>query len=433
MNTLRIQNIGPIKDAELELNKINVFIGPQSSGKSTIAKIISFCTWLEKDVAISQSLENHQTKDSFRKWLENFHKLKDYFKEDSYVFYQSEVIKLEYSPRNFTINWVDKYAYKRSKISYIPAERNMVIIPEMEKTEFSNNNIRSFLFDWFDARKKYSHENRIKILDLEVNYYFNESTRESHIEGGDHIEGIKKNEKYDILLSNSSSGLQSVVPLIVMIEYLTNWIYSNEGEISFEENEKKGKASFILSKELVYEAYSGRKDMNQEEEALLTEEISALLDKKDEKIIPFVLNWNEKRNNLFNTANTQFIIEEPEQNLFPETQKHLIYYLLEKCLDSKREHRLTLTTHSPYILYTLNNCMMGYLVKDKMPGKEQVELLSKNSWIDPKLVSIWQIKDGEIDKIQGEDGLIGKNYFDDIMKEVMDDFYAMLTYYGNEE
>ena len=31
-----IKNIGPIKEVELDLNKINVFMGPQSSGKSTI-------------------------------------------------------------------------------------------------------------------------------------------------------------------------------------------------------------------------------------------------------------------------------------------------------------------------------------------------------------------------------------------------------------
>jgi len=101
--------------------------------------------------------------------------------------------------------------------------------------------------------------------------------------------------------------------------------------------------------------------------------------------------------------------------------------------DNERNHRLTLTTHSPYILYALNNCMMGYLVKDIMPIEEQNKLLSKQSWIDPKLVSIWEIEEGKIKSIQGEDGLIGNNYFDTAMKHVMDDFYAMLNYYGDEE
>ena len=47
MPNLTIRNVGPIKVVEgINLNKVNVFMGPQSSGKSTIAKILSFCTWV---------------------------------------------------------------------------------------------------------------------------------------------------------------------------------------------------------------------------------------------------------------------------------------------------------------------------------------------------------------------------------------------------
>ena len=49
---ITIQNVGPIKDLTLPLNRINVLIGPQSSGKSTIAKLLSFCSWLEKEMTI---------------------------------------------------------------------------------------------------------------------------------------------------------------------------------------------------------------------------------------------------------------------------------------------------------------------------------------------------------------------------------------------
>ena len=34
--------------------------------------------------------------------------------------------------------------------------------------------------------------------------------------------------------------------------------------------------------------------------------------------------------------------------------------------------------------------------------------------------------------IKEEDGLIGNNYFDQIMQEIMDEFYVMLNYYGND-
>ena len=65
MTHIKIENIGPIKKVDIDLNKINVFIGPQSSGKSTIAKIISYCSWYEKN-KIPQAL-HHRYLSSERK------------------------------------------------------------------------------------------------------------------------------------------------------------------------------------------------------------------------------------------------------------------------------------------------------------------------------------------------------------------------------
>ena len=50
MTRLHIKNVGPVIDVSFELKRFNFFIGRQSSGKSTIAKIVSFCTWMEKEV-----------------------------------------------------------------------------------------------------------------------------------------------------------------------------------------------------------------------------------------------------------------------------------------------------------------------------------------------------------------------------------------------
>ena len=132
---------------------------------------------------------------------------------------------------------------------------------------------------------------------------------------------------------------------------------------------------------------------------------------------------------LFKTHNSQFIIEEPEQNLFPETQRDLVYYLLQECFN-KDGNRLTLTTHSPYVLYALNNCMMAGIVSDDMNEKELVKLKCHHSKINPSDVSIYEIRDGYVHgTIQGKDGLISDNYFDQKMKELMDDFYLMLNHY----
>lgn len=424
MPTITIKNIGPIKEVKgISLNKINVFMGPQSSGKSTIAKIISFCTWVEKDVATSQSLSEYQeNKTYFRERLESFHKIKGYFNSDSYIYYKSEVVDIVWENEECSISWVDKYAYKRSKIAYIPSERNMVILPEARKSEFGNTNIRSFLFDWFEARKKYSNENNLSVLNLGVNYYYLEGSEE------DHIRGNNNDAEYDILLSNASSGLQSITPLIAMIEYLTKWIY-DEDTISFEQDERKQRVNINLAVEKALKPYYDKDNLPIDDLQKLVKSFNEKLHEKEEKAVKYFEEYKAISNSLFKTMNSQFIIEEPEQNLFPETQRDLVYYFLQKCLN-KEGNRLTLTTHSPYVLYALNNCMMAGLVSDKMEANELSKLKCNQSKINPVDVSIYEIREGVVrGTIQGEDGLISDNYFDQKMKDLMDDFYLMLNYY----
>lgn len=424
MTTIAIKNIGPIKEvATISLNKINVFMGPQSSGKSTIAKIISFCTWVEKDVATNQSLSEYEdNKTYFRERLESFHKIKGYFNSDSYIRYKSEVVDIVWENEECSISWVDRYAYKRSKIAYIPSERNMVILPEARKSEFGNTNIRSFLFDWFEARKKYSDKNKLSVLNLGVNYYYVEGSEE------DHIRGSNNDSEYDILLSSASSGLQSITPLIAIIEYLTKWIY-DEDTISFELDERRQRVNRILAEEKVLKPYYDKDYLPIEDRQDFTNSFNEKLHEKEEKAVKYFEEYKTISNSLFKTTNSQFIIEEPEQNLFPEAQRDLVYYFLQKCLD-REGNRLTLTTHSPYVLYALNNCMMTGLVHNKMEANELSKLKCNQSKINPVDISIYEIREGVVRKtIQGEDGLISDNYFDQKMKDLMDDFYLMLNYY----
>ena len=382
MATIEIRNIGPIKEVpEITLNSVNVFMGPQSSGKSTIAKIISYCTWVEKDVATSQSLKEYDGTTRFKDQLESFHKIKGYFRADSYIRYTSDTVEIIWENEICRLCWVNDLAYKLSKISYIPSERNMVILPEARRVELGSSNVRSFLFDWFTACEKCTD---LPILNLGVNYHYVEAKEEDHIRGG---EG---DSKYDVLLSNASSGLQSLTPLLVMIEYLTKWVYE-EKTPSYEQTQRK-KAFLTLYKELPSDLLA------------------------------------ELSQQLYETHNTQFIIEEPEMNLFPETQRDLVYHLLNKCLE-REGNRLTITTHSPYILYALNNCMMADLVYDKMDEESKSRLKCSTSKISPSDVSIYEIQEGVVKRGQKEDGLIQDNYFDQQMGKLMDDFYLMLNYY----
>ncbi len=413
---IKILNIGPIKEVDFSLNKINIFIGEQSSGKSTIAKIVSFCQWVEKDISVRQSFESYRNeKEYFIDKLTSFHKLETFFSSKSELLYESDIIKIHYKNEILKLNWKERYNYKRLKISYIPSERSVAVLPEMEKVELPNNYIKSFLFDWFDARKSFSEEEKLSLLNLNANYYFTESNKESHI--------TDKENSYNISLSNASSGLQSATPLVVMIEYLTKHIYLKEQNSSYELDNTLLNTSLQLFKELVVKKYNSKFSKKLTVKGILNK----LVNNKDKELVELFINYNSIKDNLSKTSFTSLIIEEPEQNLFPSTQKSLIYYLLEEI--NKSDHLLTLTTHSPYVLYAFNNCILASIVDDKLSDNERNRLSCLKSKINPNFISIYQIKEGKINNIQKEDGLINDNFFDTQMKSIMDEFYIMLNHY----
>ena len=418
MTTIEIRNIGPIKEVpEITLNSVNVFMGPQSSGKSTIAKIISYCTWLEKEMATSHLAKEYALTTRFKDELESFHKIKGYFRADSYIRYQSDVVEIIWSGDRCYPELINRLAYQRSKIAYIPSERNMVILPEARRVELGSTNVRSFLFDWFTAREKCTD---LPILDLGVNYRYVEAKEEDHIQGG---EG---DSAYDILLSNASSGLQSLTPLLVMIEYLTKWIYEEE-RLSFEQESKRKETAFILMREILLGRRPNQLTSFSDQDDLKSF-LNKLLDEKDPDATKLFNEYSKHITSLLKTHNSQFIIEEPEMNLFPETQRDLVFHLLNKCL-GREGNRLTITTHSHYILYALNNCMMAGLVYDKMDDGLKERLKCGAFRVDPSYISIYEIREGVVKRIQKEDGLIQDNYFDQQMGKLMDDFYLMLNYY----
>jgi predicted ATPase len=91
MTSIKIRNIGPIAKAEFDLNKVNVFMGPQSSGKSTIAKIFSQCIWCEKNYLLTGDEYD------FYSGLLEFHRMDEgYFNDDSEISYESQWVTIKF-------------------------------------------------------------------------------------------------------------------------------------------------------------------------------------------------------------------------------------------------------------------------------------------------------------------------------------------------
>ena len=411
MARLIVRNIGPIKDIELNLRKVNVFMGPQGCGKSTLAKIISFCSWLEKDSDATLKAEAK----GLVPLLMNYHRMEGYFREDSALAYIGDDVAFFYHfPEPLPLGWhTDEYNVSPSnegeiifhkvqrsvnpKVIYIPAERNFVsVVPNLQKYSEQDDSLQSFVNDWFAAKRAYTEQQPLKIEMLGIAYYYSSKTDSD----------IVVVDEQKLRLSHASSGFQSVVPLMALLSYLSSAIYEENKPFSPAENEKMREIMKSVSS-----------DNAGEMEQKLIDRIKGFLQGKV-------------------YSHTQFVVEEPEQNLFPNTQCDLMYHLL-NCLNHGKAHRAVITTHSPYILYALNNCLLANIVKGNMSEGNELPASCAKVEIVPKDVAVWEIEDGKLktygeekgdNTIQDKDGLIRHNYFNNVMKAVMRDFSNLLVY-----
>jgi predicted ATPase len=126
-----------------------------------------------------------------------------------------------------------------------------------------------------------------------------------------------------------------------------------------------------------------------------------------------------------------FIIEEPELNLFPVTQRHLMHYIISKCNDET--NKLLLTTHSPYVLSSLNNLLFAYKVAQKYPehAEDVAKIIPKESWLNPEEFAAYYVADGTVRSIVNpKTGLISENELDGVSEDIGDEFDALMEIYA---
>ena len=97
MKHLIIRHFGPIEEVDINFKRINLIIGPQSSGKSTVLKIACFCDWMEKQIELNQNPNKFCNAAFFVQNLVGFHKLEGYMQPDSYISYENDAVYFDYS------------------------------------------------------------------------------------------------------------------------------------------------------------------------------------------------------------------------------------------------------------------------------------------------------------------------------------------------
>lgn len=293
MKRLIVKNFGPIKECELNLGTVNVITGLQSSGKSCILKIASYCSFIEKSLSLDRKISG----EDFINILISYYNIGGYIKNSTYVEYETLFLRFVYdnSLKEFFVEWKEeRLNYKRRKVSYIPADRNLVAsLSSWENLRVLDGNLLDFMTDWDKARKFIKKEDNF--LNLGMSYSYEEFS------GGDNIE-LKNG--HSLKLKDSSSGIQSLLPMYVHLDYLFNGQY-----------EDKEKAWSLFEKQ----EYEKLREL-----------------------------YADKADNFINTNHSEIFLEEPENNLFPPTQCKFVDWLIEGA--EKHDDFLFIATHSPYVL-----------------------------------------------------------------------------------
>ena len=181
------------------------------------------------------------------------------------------------------------------------------------------------------------------------------------------------NDSYQILLSEASSGLQSFVPYFIVQKFLINEVFSTKKNISFKNLEERQKIVALFEKENGYTSAS------------------------DKELIDFSLKNSEL---IFNSCLIS-ILEEPEQNLFPISQKNMIFDLLSN-LSFSTNNKLLLTTHSPYLLPYINSAVKASeLIKKNPEKRKEIEkLIPSVSHLQSEDVHVYELSDGKITELK---------------------------------
>ena len=125
-----------------------------------------------------------------------------------------------------------------------------------------------------------------------------------------------------------------------------------------------------------------------------------------------------------------FIIEEPESHLFPESQKYMTELI---ALVSNCKHEIVLTTHSPYVLGTLNNLLYVKTFAEKKLEKAN-KVIPVAFWLDHLKFDSWFVKNGTAENCMDEEiHMIQNEKIDEISKVINWEFDELLSLLDTEE
>jgi predicted ATPase len=355
--SITIRNFGPIKEVEIDdIRPFTVFIGESGSGKSTVMKVIVLFRWIYKMANIRSYLRHANISQSpftfeFKAYLKN-NGIIDYLKKDTEIIYKKGGNVITYKNLLDASVATPDDELSLEKMCFIADKRNL--IPDILAAKKNDSVPMGFYleetFNDFGIASEFIKELNFDYLGVK---YLSKKTN-SGVKY--YVESLEEEEKYIINLEDSSSGTQTVIPLSLIIEYFSKY-YNFKDRFN----------------EIIFKYMSKNDNL---------------------KDFRADLNIGDIKH-----RNIHIHIEEPELSLYPESQRSLINFIVNKCfIDKPTDYNMSLmmATHSPYIINHLNLLIMA---GEKNNLEENAQLFLND-------VDVFEIVDGFLNSLKREEKFI---------------------------
>lgn len=423
-SNLKVKNFGPIKDADVQLKNVNVFIGHQASGKSVLAKLFTIVKaprkFLKGDFTVPNPEISYNYEKSLSLILEEYN-IDSFLQDDTQISFVSDL---------------HTFAYSGSKITYTPKLlhkifhlENLLLRFDENKDEIKNSfkdlsekfininfRVRKELFG--DHKWRMQDEPQYENLTEEMSRHILDKTREVET-------ALSTNAALYIPAERNLSNIIKEAALNLQINNVPIPKHLLTFGAELEKSRQESLNLDFISQNLVYKNLGGK-------ELIFTDDFTSIKLSQAasgiQSVIPIIIPIVAHSYKKFTGGHRSFVIEEPELNLFPSAQYGLI-----KHLESGRSEHYwedfgeihTYTTHSPYVLSALNNLLMANKIlrqQKNQEDKDKVIAITK-AQINPYYFTAYQIKNGTAISIFSPDsGLIEENFIDEASDELADDF-----------
>lgn len=372
---------------DLTLTKHMLFIGAQASGKSTVAKIL----------AIFRDLEFVLPDGKDKKVFFHDYNINNFFKPNTYFLYSCKDYVIKYFDNKFIVT--------------LDPEFELKIHSESERVK---RLFRTYILDDIIEEKKSINSEMQKTIDRLYNAnwkdFFNMDVEQTYIPA----------ER--ILLS-----LVKENPFAIFANFALPEAVRKFGK-KFEEAKSKHPIFPIDFLDITFSNENGIQKIyyDKSNSIDLSESASGF-----QYVVPMLLILE---NICTSVESPSFIIEEPELALYPTAQNKLVTYLFSRIQKESKTGGLILTTHSPYILSSINILILAYKIAQLKPEliNSIGEVTNSDSWINPDDFTAFHFKKGKVDDIfNREINLISTNELDEISENIGGQYEELISLLEN--